>query len=144
VTVLVAAPSRPITVLIADDDSRVREALSDLIGDEPGLAVVGAAADAAGAVEIACRERPDVAVLDVAMPGGGLHAAAELRRLCPGTLVIALSSAADRHTVAAMLEAGAVRFLAKGDPGADVPATIAAVFAERAARGIEPAGEQAP
>lgn len=109
------------TVLLADDDPRVLAALGDVIGDDPSFRVVALACDADEAIAAACREHPDLAVLDVSMPGGGgVHAAEELRRLCPDTRVIALSSAQDARTVEAMLSAGAVRYLAKGDPELDL------------------------
>lgn len=112
-------------VMIADDDADVRAALGDLVSDEENLLLVGSASDAQGAVRIALEEAPDVAVLDVRMPGGGVHAARELHRRCPGIIVIALSSYSDRHTAEAMLSAGAARFLVKGAPDSDLIATIA-------------------
>ena len=69
-------------ILIADDDANIREALRELLECEDGLAVVGVAEDAVQAVELAARERPDVAILDVKMPGGGgpMQPAASARR----------------------------------------------------------------
>jgi DNA-binding NarL/FixJ family response regulator len=72
-----------------------------------------------------------VAVLDVSMPGGGVHAAGEIRRRCPATAIIALSSASDAATRRSMLAAGAGRYLVKGDPGADLLDAIAQANAER-------------
>jgi DNA-binding NarL/FixJ family response regulator len=120
-----------IKVLIADDDDGVREALSALIADDDGLELVGAVGDAEAAVEVARREHPHVAVLDVVMPhGGGVHAARELGRVCPETRVIGLSTFGDSSTTGAMLDAGAVRYLVKGDPESDVVDTIWDVVAE--------------
>jgi DNA-binding NarL/FixJ family response regulator len=127
-----APRQRPVRVMIADDDVNVRAALIDLIGDETTLAFVGAAGDTDSAVAMARAQQPDVAVLDVQMPGaGGVHAARELRRLCPGTIVIGLSSYGDRATRAAMLGAGVARFLVKGSPDTDLVAAIGDVVAER-------------
>ena len=65
-------------VLIADDDANIRDALRELLESEDGITVVAVTADAAQAIEAAARERPDVAILDVKMPGGGgPHAAGE-------------------------------------------------------------------
>lgn len=123
--------SNLVRVMIADDDPDVRAALIDLIGDDRTLRLIGSAADTDSAVAMASSEQPDVAVLDVRMPGaGGVHATHELRRLSPHTIVIGLSSYGDRHTRQAMLGAGAARFLVKGTPGADLLATIAEAVAE--------------
>ena len=99
-----------VRVLIADDDGRMRGALSDLIRQERTLQLVGAVSDAAAAVDLAEQEQPDVALVDVRMPGGGgAKAAREIRRRSPNTRVIALSVHDDRQTVLQMLEAGVRR-----------------------------------
>jgi DNA-binding NarL/FixJ family response regulator len=61
----------PIRVLVADDEENIRAALSALIDGEEGLELVGAAPDFGAATELAEREKPDVALVDVKMPGGG-------------------------------------------------------------------------
>jgi EAL domain-containing protein (putative c-di-GMP-specific phosphodiesterase class I)/CheY-like chemotaxis protein len=102
-------------VLIAEDDPNVREALAEIIRSEPTFDLVGAAVDATEAIELADAERPDVALLDVRMPGGGGEAAAKgIRRCSPETKLIALSGHDDRGTVRAMLQAGVVGYLVKG------------------------------
>jgi DNA-binding NarL/FixJ family response regulator/EAL domain-containing protein (putative c-di-GMP-specific phosphodiesterase class I) len=112
-------------VLIADDDEAIRAAMRDLIEHEPELELAGAAQDADEAIELAMRLRPDVAVLDVRMPGGGgPRAAAEIRRLSPTTATLAFSAYQDRTSVLAMLDAGAVGYLVKGAPNVEITATI--------------------
>jgi EAL domain-containing protein (putative c-di-GMP-specific phosphodiesterase class I)/CheY-like chemotaxis protein len=104
-----------IRVLIADDDDHVRGALADLVRSEPAFALVALAADAQEAIDAAVRERPDVALVDVRMPGGGGPTAARtIRQRVPGTRVMALSASDDRATVLEMLEAGAIGYLLKG------------------------------
>lgn len=104
-----------IRVMIAEDESAVRDALGDLIASDPDMDLVGAAKDAAEAIEIALRERPDVALVDVKMPeGGGAHAAREIRKGSPQTQVVALSAYEDRRTVLEMLRAGVVGYVVKG------------------------------
>ncbi|MGD0834269.1 MAG: EAL domain-containing protein [Candidatus Dormibacteria bacterium] len=121
----------PTRVLIADDDVNIREALRDLLDSEPGIEVVAVAADAVEAVEAATRERPDVAVLDVKMPGGGGPAAARgIRAASPDTRIVALSAYGDRASVVEMLRAGAVAYLVKGALADEVTDTI-----ERVRRG---------
>ena len=104
-----------IRVIIAEDEKVIRGALSDLINTSEDLHLVGTARDADEAIELAQRERPDVALVDVKMPGGGgPRAAREIRATCPETRVIALSAHDDRATVLEMLRSGAVGYLVKG------------------------------
>lgn len=105
-----------IAVLIAEDDASVRAALASLLREE-GMTVVGAVSDADAAIREAVSSRPDVAIVDVQMPGGGgARAAREICRRAPETRVIALSGLDDRSSVLEMLEAGAVGYLVKGGP----------------------------
>lgn len=104
-----------IRVLIADDEVEVRSALAELIGSEDQLELVGSAGDADEAAELARSLRPDVALVDVKMPGGGgPRAAREIVRLSPQTRILALSAYEDRKTVLQMLGAGADGYLVKG------------------------------
>src|SRR2546423_987971 len=103
-----------ITVVLADDDRTFSAALQEVIVTAPELRLVGLAGDAAEAVALAERHRPDVAVLDVRMPGGGVEAAREMRRCSPATSIIALSAYEDRDSVASMTGAGALQYLVKG------------------------------
>ena len=106
---------RSVSVLIADDDAAVREALADLLSDESSLTLVALAATADEAIEIAARERPDVALLDVRMPGGGgPRAAREIAVRSPSTRCLALSAREENASVYEMLEAGASGYLVKG------------------------------
>jgi DNA-binding NarL/FixJ family response regulator/EAL domain-containing protein (putative c-di-GMP-specific phosphodiesterase class I) len=114
-----------VRVLLADDEPAIRSAMRELIEREEELDVVGVAADADEAIELAMRTKPDVAVLDVRMPGGGgPRAAAEIRRLSPATATIAFSAYQDRTSVLSMLDAGAIGYLVKGAPNAEIVATI--------------------
>ncbi len=104
----------PIRTLIADDDAEVRGVLIDIIERAESLELVGVAEDAQQAIELAGRQRPDAALLDVKMPGGGPRAAREIRACSPGTAIIALSAHEDARSVQDMLAAGAYNFLVKG------------------------------
>src|SRR5207245_2284542 len=102
--------------LLADDHEVVRQALKALL-ERHGFQVVGEAADGRAAVDAACRLRPDIAVLDVAMPLlNGVDAARELCRMSPATRVILLTALEDAHFVPEALQAGA-RGLAMKPPG---------------------------
>ena len=114
-----------IRVLIAEDEEAVREALADLLSSDAALEVVGLAKDADEAIQIARREKPDVALVDVKMPGGGgSRAALEIRRDSPQTHVVALSAYEDRRTVLEMLRAGAVGYVVKGTSADEIVRTI--------------------
>lgn len=115
----------PTTVLIADDQVEVREALELLVASEPSFELVGLAEDADQAIELAGRHNPDVALIDFKMPGGGgPRATREIRVCSPGTRVVALSAYGDRSSVFQMLRAGAVGYLVKGASAAEVHSAI--------------------
>jgi DNA-binding NarL/FixJ family response regulator len=104
-----------IRVLVCENDLVMRSALADLIGSFPGVELAGVAADADEAGAEAARVCPDVALLDVRMPGGGGPEAARLIRVhCPNTRLIAFSAHADRAVVIKMLLAGVTEYLIKG------------------------------
>ncbi len=104
----------PVRVLIAEDERRLRQALEAVITSHEGLVVVGTAGDAEAAIDLSRRLQPDVVLMDVRMPGGGgIRAAREILRRCPGTRIVGFSAYADAGTVAHMLRAGAVTFVAK-------------------------------
>jgi len=108
---------RTIRVLLADDDPAILAALKKLIDGEPGMTVSGMAHDAGEAIALAERGLPDVALVDVGMPGGGgSRAAREIILRSPGTSVVAVSAHRDRSAVAEMLRAGALGYVVKGAP----------------------------
>jgi len=117
-------------VLLAEDEEPLRSAISDLITSEPGLEIVAAVGDASEAIELATAAMPDVALVDVRMPGGGAQAAKGIRGVSPGTQVVALSAYEDKATVLEMLRSGAVAYLVKGVSPAEIVEAI-----RRAARG---------
>ncbi len=117
----VRAGPRAYTVLIADDAPATRSALVELLEEAPLLECVAAVGDAVAAVAEAARCQPDLALLDVMMPGGGgLAAAAGIREVAPHTRVVAYSAADDRATVVRMLRSGASGYLLKGASAEDV------------------------
>jgi EAL domain-containing protein (putative c-di-GMP-specific phosphodiesterase class I)/DNA-binding response OmpR family regulator len=104
-----------VTILIADDDESVRNALTDFFTSDPRFEVVAVAVDATTAAALAAETHPDVALLDVRMPGGGGPAAAHaIREGSPSTRVVALSAYEDRATVLEMVDQGAIAYVVKG------------------------------
>jgi DNA-binding NarL/FixJ family response regulator len=115
----------PIRVLVADDEETVVDVLRALIGSDPSLRFVGAAHNAEDAIELTVRERPDVVLLDVRMPGGGgLRATREITKRCAPTKVVALSAHEDSDTVIGMISAGASAYVPKGDSTDKILRTI--------------------
>jgi DNA-binding NarL/FixJ family response regulator len=114
-----------IRVLVADDEESVRDVLEALLDSEPEIDLIGAAADTETAIELACSRLPDVALVDVHMPGGGgARATREILRRSPPTRVVALSAHEDVSTVLTMLRAGAVGYVVKGDSTDEILSAI--------------------
>ncbi len=103
-----------IRVLLAEDHPVVRVGLIALLGAAPGIDVVGAAADGEEAVALATRERPDIVLMDLCMPGlDGIEATRRIVASTPATRVVVLTSMADRERIFGALDAGAVGYLLK-------------------------------
>jgi EAL domain-containing protein (putative c-di-GMP-specific phosphodiesterase class I)/CheY-like chemotaxis protein len=130
-----------IRVLVAEDDPSVRDALEALFRSERSLELAASVGDAPSAVEAAMREQPDVALVDVRMPGGGVSAARGITSCAPGTRVLAFTAHDDRETVLQMLEAGAIGYLLKGDSIDEIVEAIHRAADGQAPLSAEIAGE---
>jgi two-component system NarL family response regulator len=105
---------RPIRVMVADDHQVVRVGLRAIIEAEVDMKVVAEAADAAGAIAAFRAERPDVALLDLRMPGmSGPHVIAEIRREDPSAQIIVVTTYDADEDVFRAVQAGARGFLLK-------------------------------
>ena len=103
-----------ISILIADDQSFMRECLRMRLELEPDLRIVGEAGDGAAAISLACDCQPDVVIMDIAMPVlDGLAATAALRAILPATAIIVHSLYDDDGTRARARAAGANAFVGK-------------------------------
>jgi DNA-binding NarL/FixJ family response regulator len=119
-----------IRVVLAEDHALVREGTAELLERSGGVQVVGQAADGLDAVRLVQALRPDVLVIDLAMPGlDGLEATRRSRQLSPDTMVLALSAHEEEPYVRAMLEAGARGYLSKAARGSELVAAVRAVAA---------------
>lgn len=117
------------TALVADDHPRMREMIGTLLSSVVGVTVVGMAVDGEDAVRQALELQPDLVVMDVAMPKlGGIDATRLILESLPRTAVVAISNHDDGRLVAAMLKAGALAYILKGDALEDLgPAVRAAL-----------------
>jgi DNA-binding NarL/FixJ family response regulator len=103
-----------IRVLLADDHAIVREGLKSLVNSQPGMEVVGEAADGTTAVAKTAELDPDVVVVDVSMPGlNGGQVTAQLRETRPDRKVLVLTVHEDRGYLRLLLEAGAAGYVLK-------------------------------
>ncbi|MER5947092.1 response regulator transcription factor [Streptomyces sp. NPDC001904] len=120
----------PIKVLLAEDQSMVREALAALLGLEPDIDVVAQVARGDEVVAAAREHAVDVALLDIEMPGcTGIEAAARLTREQPGVKVVVLTTFGRPGYLRSAMEAGAHAFLVKDAPAAQLAAAVRTVLA---------------
>jgi DNA-binding NarL/FixJ family response regulator len=118
----------PITVLITDDHVLVREGTRRLLEAESDIRVIGEAGDGETAVAEAERLRPDVVIMDIAMPGmNGIEATQRIKARMPQMAVLALTAHNDILYVMKLLEAGAAGFLLKDVRGRELVDAVRAV-----------------
>jgi len=121
---------KKIKILIADDHAFVREGTRRILEQEPDLEVVAEAGDGEEAVRLASDLKPDVAIIDVAMPKlDGIEATRRIKALCPAVAVLVLSAYDDDQFVFGLLEAGAAGYLLKSVRGHEIVDAIRAVDA---------------
>jgi DNA-binding NarL/FixJ family response regulator len=113
--------------MIADDDALARALIEAIVERDGELELVASAENASRAIELATKHRPDVAVLDWVMPGGGGPAAArEILVRSPDTRIVALTASSTREDEMDSLRAGARSSLVKGSPPEELLRTIRA------------------
>jgi NarL family two-component system response regulator LiaR len=119
-----------IKILIADDHAFVREGTRRILEQEPDLEVIAEAGNGEEAVALASDLKPDVAIIDVAMPKlDGIEATRRIKALCPAVAVLVLSAYDDDQFVFGLLEAGAAGYLLKSVRGHEIVDAIRAVDA---------------
>ncbi len=119
-------------IVIADDHEIVRKGVRDVIEGHPGWHVCGEAADGQKALDLIEREKPDIAVVDVALPLlNGVALTRRLRKDCPGTKVLLFTMHDDDETVSSGLAAGARGYVLKSDSESHLEAAISALGANR-------------
>lgn len=116
-----------VSILVADDHPIVRQGLSALFQTEPGLAVVGEAADGLTALRLTEQLQPDVLILDLMLPGlSGLEVARRVKRRASKTQIVVLSMHAHEAYVAEALAAGAIGYVVKDAGSAELIQAIQA------------------
>jgi len=121
-----------ITVFLADDHAVVREGLRLLLEAEGDIKVIGDAADGRQAVHQVAELRPDVVIMDIAMPElNGIEATWQICELCPSTQVVILSMRSDNEHIFRGFQAGARGYLLKESAGVEVVNAVRAVHAGR-------------
>lgn len=123
---------RPITVVLADDHARVRAQVRDAL-EAGGCVIAGEGASAEQAIELAVAHAPEVVLLDIHMPGNGIHAAQQIRHRVPDTAIVMLTQSADDDDLFDSLRAGASGYLLKSADPANLPDALRGVLAGEAA-----------
>jgi NarL family two-component system response regulator LiaR len=119
-----------IKILIADDHAVVRDGTRQILEQEKDMEVIAEAADGAEAVKLAGSTKPDVAIIDIAMPGvDGIEATKQIKALYPSIAVLILSAYDDDQFVFSLLEAGAAGYLLKSVRGRELIEAVRQVHA---------------
>jgi len=130
-----------VTVVVADDQSAVREGLVLLLGTLPGIAVIGEAEDGEAAVEAVAAKNPQVVLMDLNMPRcDGVGATRRIRASHPRTQVVVLTTYSDDDSIIAALQAGALGYLTKDATRAEIGRAALAAAAGQAV--LDPAVQQ--
>jgi DNA-binding NarL/FixJ family response regulator len=129
--------SRPLRIVLVEDNNVFRDALVLLLGLRSDIEVVGSLPDGEGLVALCAETGPDVAVIDYRLPGAdGVQVTAALRQACPDVVVVVLTASANRSEEDALLAAGAVVCLRKDLELGEIVASL-----YRAAGRLAPTGE---
>ena len=128
-----ASPADPVSVIVVDDQSAVREGLVLLLGTLPGIVVAGQAADGDAAVDLVETAHPDVVLMDLNMPGrDGVAATRAITGRHPDTRVVVLTTYADDESIIGALQAGALGYLTKDATRAEIGRAVQAAAAGQA------------
>ena len=110
---MIPTPAESITVVVADDDASFRQVVSAILGDDDDIDIVGEAGDGSLAIALAVGCAPDVVLLDMSMPEGGVAAVRAIHRQVPTTKVVILTSSDDDDDIYETLKAGASGYVLK-------------------------------
>lgn len=119
--------NKRLRIAVVDDHPLMREGIVSILSSEQDFEVVSVGENANDAMRICSDNAPDLMLLDVSMPGCGLHAAREIKAASPSVRVLFLTVSEEHAHVTAALEAGACGYILKGIGGADLVSTIRCV-----------------
>ena len=120
---------KPIRIMIADDHTIVRQGLARLLNDQPDLKIVGQAVNGREAVDKSLKLKPDIVIMDIAMPQlNGIEAAKRIRKKLPKAKVLILSMYSHEHYIHELLETGISGYLLKDSSGRDIIKAIHAAM----------------
>ena len=117
-----------IRIAVIDDHPMFREGAVHIFTEVDDIEVVAEGATAADALRVAEELRPDVMLLDIGLPGGGLEAAAIIAQTFPTVRAVMLTASENELDVAVALKVGARGYILKGSTGAEVVETVRAIF----------------
>ena len=118
-----------IRILLVDDHTLVRSGIRSLLEHEPGLSVIGEAEDGRAAVRLACKLKPNVVIMDIAMPLlNGLEATRQIKIQCPDVKVLVLSMHDNEEYIRQALEAGAMGYILKDAAAQELISAIQSVY----------------
>jgi two-component system nitrate/nitrite response regulator NarL len=119
--------TNPIRIAVIDDHPLYREGTVQMLRRAHGIEVVADGATAADALKVAQEYLPDVILLDLGIPGGGIEAAANIAGVCPYVRIIMLSASENEQDVTSALQAGARGYILKGSSGPELVETVRAI-----------------
>jgi DNA-binding NarL/FixJ family response regulator len=123
------AADEPIRVVVVDDHPMFRAGVVASLAADPGIAVLAEGSSAAEALQLAERHSPDICLLDIAMPGGGLIAARDITAAMPATRVVMLTVSEDEDDLLAAMKAGASGYVLKGAAASELVDVLRKVHA---------------
>ena len=118
-----------IRIVLADDHVILRQGTRQLLEHESDMEVVGEASDGAEAVQLVSKLKPDIVIIDVAMPGmNGIEATKKIKEILPGTKILVLTGYDYDEYIFSLLEIGAAGYLLKDVSGDELVGAIRAVY----------------
>jgi DNA-binding NarL/FixJ family response regulator len=121
--------SDKIQIVLIDDHPLFREGVAHTLRLEPDIEVVGQGENAEEAVRLACQLLPDLILLDLDIPGSGLHAAQTIATACPATKIVMLTASSEEDDLLMALKAGARAYILKGVPARELVTILRSVWA---------------
>lgn len=118
-----------VQVVLVDDHPLFREGVAYTLQAEPGIEVVGQGESVDEAIRLVCDLLPNVLLLDIGIPGGGINAARTITAACPATRIIMLTASTEEDDLVAALKAGAQGYILKGVSASELIKVVRSVVA---------------